>query len=95
MTLLQAHGIAAAIVQDPKDVVEDPQVNYRKHLVAIEGHQELGTHYSQAPAFILSNTPAQLRPSSCLGQDNEYVITRILGMSDDQFIELLNTGVLD
>jgi crotonobetainyl-CoA:carnitine CoA-transferase CaiB-like acyl-CoA transferase len=34
-------------------------------------------------------------PAPCLGQHNEYVCKHMLGMSDDEFVGLLNRGVLD
>jgi benzylsuccinate CoA-transferase BbsF subunit len=94
MTLLQARGVAAAVVQNGKDLVEDPQLGYRHHFRIAEEHQELGTHYSQAPSFILSKTTPQVGPTPCLGQDNEYVFTQILGMSDTQFVDLYTSGVI-
>ncbi len=94
MGLLQAHGVAAAVVQNGKDLVADAQLTHRHHFQITEGHQELGTHYSQAPAFTLSKTPPQVGPSPCLGQDNEYVFTQILGMSDTEFVELYTSGII-
>lgn len=44
----------------------------------------------------LSATPAQgymLGP--CLGEHTEYVCTKILGMSDQEFIELVQAGVFE
>ena len=94
MAILQAHGVAAAVVQNGKDLVEDPQLDYRHHLTLVEGHRELVTHYSQAPSFIPSKTPPELGPTPCLGQDNEYVFTQILGMSDAEFVELYTAGII-
>jgi crotonobetainyl-CoA:carnitine CoA-transferase CaiB-like acyl-CoA transferase len=34
-------------------------------------------------------------PAPCLGQHNEYVYREILGLSDEEFIRLLNEGVFD
>jgi len=31
----------------------------------------------------------------CLGEHTEYVCTEILGMSNDEFLELYNTGVFE
>ena len=94
VNLLQNHGVAAGVVQNGKDLVEDPQLKYRNHFRVLEGHLELGTHYSQAPSFILPKTPPQLGPAPCLGQDNEYVFTKILGMSDEEWVELLTSGII-
>ena len=69
-------------------------MDYRRHFRIAEKHDELGTHYSQAPSFILSKTTPELGPTPCLGQDNEYVFTQILGMSDAQFVDLYTSGVI-
>jgi crotonobetainyl-CoA:carnitine CoA-transferase CaiB-like acyl-CoA transferase len=45
------------------------------------------------PTFKLSKTPAHLdMPGPCLGQHNHYVYTQILGMSDEEFVQLLEEG---
>ena len=44
----------------------------------------------------MSETPAQPQtPSPLLGEHNEYVMTKILGKSDEEFVELLADGVLE
>ena len=91
---LQASNVPAGVVQDAKDVLEDPQLNYRRHFVPLN-HTEIGTYRAEAPSWKLSETPAQLSmPAPCLGENTEYVCTGILGMSDEEFIELLNEGAL-
>lgn len=93
MAMMQAAGVAAGVVQTCKDIYHDPQLKYRHHFWQLE-HPEIGKHSYELPAFRLSKTPAELRmPAPCLGQHNEYVYTKILGMSDQEFVELLNEGV--
>jgi crotonobetainyl-CoA:carnitine CoA-transferase CaiB-like acyl-CoA transferase len=53
-------------------------------------------HHYDATPFTLSKTPCDLNmPGPCLGQHNEYVYTKILGMSDEEFVELLGEGVFE
>ena len=82
------------MVQNGKDLVEDVHLKYRHHIELVAGHLELGTHYSERPAFALSKTPVRLEPTPCIGEDNQYVFTTVLGMSDDQFIRLIADGVV-
>lgn len=56
---LQANGIAAGIVEDGKDVLNNPQLNYRQHFVALN-HPEIGQYMAEASPFKLSETPADL-----------------------------------
>lgn len=95
MVTLQSRGVAAGVVETCEDLYNDPQLKYRQHFQALE-HPEIGEHYYESPSFKLSKTPAQLRmPAPCLGQHNEYVYTKILGMSDEEFVDLQNEGVFD
>jgi len=45
--------------------------------------------------FILSETPGEIRTSPCLGEHNEEVLCRILGMSDREFVELQTEGICE
>lgn len=94
MALLQQAGIAAGVVQNGQDLLEnDLQLRHRDCFQELE-HPEMGRHVYQTAPFKLSKTPCELRPAPCLGQDNEYVCTKILGMSDEEFLELMQTGTL-
>ena len=41
----------------------------------------------------LSETPYEIRRAPMLGEHNEYVCTELLGMSDDEFVQLIADGV--
>jgi len=43
----------------------------------------------------LSKSPSHMRTSPCLGEHNEYVLLELLGISDEEFVDLLNHGVLE
>ena len=93
MSLMQSAGVAAAVVEDGHDLYLDPQLEHRHHFWMLE-HPEMGTTAYDSPSFRLSKTPAQLEmPAPCVGQHTEYVCREILGMSDEDFINLLEAGV--
>ena len=95
MSILQRSGVRSGIVQSAEDLVGDPQLEHRHHFRSVV-HPEVGQHLVEAPAFVLSETPAEMKlPAPCMGEHNEYVCTEILGMSDEEFVELVTSGVLE
>ncbi len=95
MNRMQIAGIAAGVVQSGKDLIEDPQLEHRHHFWYLD-HPEMGRCAYDGPPFRLSKTPAELRrPAPCLGEHTEYVCTKLLGMSDSEFVELLAEGVFE
>jgi crotonobetainyl-CoA:carnitine CoA-transferase CaiB-like acyl-CoA transferase len=94
MNLLQSVGVPTSIVQNSEDLNDRcPQMKHRGYRPVVN-HAEMGPHRHMGWPCILSETPLQLRPAPCLGQDNEYICTKILGMADQEFLELSESGVL-
>ena len=95
MHLLQQAGIAAGVAQTNQDVQNDLQLAHRHFFWELD-HTEIGKHSYEAPPFKLSKTPAELnKPGPCMGEDTEYVCTKILGIPDEIFVELLLQGVFE
>jgi benzylsuccinate CoA-transferase BbsF subunit len=95
MELMQKAGIAAGLAETGEDLHKDPQLKHRQHFLKLK-HPEMGFTSYDAPSFRLSKTPAELNmPGPCIGEHNEYVYTKLLGMSDDEFLELLSEGVFE
>ena len=95
MERLQAAGVPAGVVKNTADIFEDPQLRQRNMFWKMD-HPEMGQFTHLGQSFILSETPAKpLRPSPLLGEHTEYVCTKILGMSDEEFINLLQAGVFE
>jgi benzylsuccinate CoA-transferase BbsF subunit len=81
MEQLQAAGVAAGVVQNAQDLLEnDPQLRHRGHYHQLT-HPVTGLTYYMGPAFRMSATPAVLKPAPCLGEHNAYVYGELLGMS--------------
>jgi len=95
MGWMQAAGVPAGVVESPEDMRNDPQLE-QQHYYWFFDHPEMGRCCHDGIPFKLSKTPAELRmPAACLGEHNEYVYTKILGMSDGEFVELLKEGVFE
>jgi crotonobetainyl-CoA:carnitine CoA-transferase CaiB-like acyl-CoA transferase len=95
MRFLQGFGVPCGVVQSPGDLHSDPQLEHRGRYWTLE-HPVMGTRRYDGPAFRLSKTPARLsRPAPCLGEHNEYVYREIVGMPEDEFVELLADGAFE
>ena len=93
MVRLQEAGVAAGVVETAVDMHHDPQLGHRKHFLTFD-HPVMGSHAVDALPFRLSKTPArQYLPDPCLGEHNAYICTEVLGMSDEEFLELVQAGV--
>jgi len=94
MALLQEEGVAAGVVQDASDSANDPQLKARGFFVELD-HPELGKTISDAVPTKLYDTPARYsRAAPILGQDNDYVYRKLLGMSEDEMLKLVEAGVI-
>lgn len=93
MELLQTVGLPGGVVKDGRDLRNDPQLNHRSHFVTLN-HSELGPCMHETHSFKLSRSAPETKAAPCLGEHNEYICCEILGMSDKEFIGLLESGVL-
>jgi crotonobetainyl-CoA:carnitine CoA-transferase CaiB-like acyl-CoA transferase len=92
--LAQARGIAAHAVQNSAEYYTDPQIRHRKHFVELP-HPTYGETVIEGPRAKLSRTPAQARRAApTQGQDNQFVLEKILGYSEEQIGEIAASGVL-
>src|SRR5262249_9794098 len=92
MRHMQSFGVPCGIVQSPQAMHADPQLAHRGHYWKLE-HPVMGLRTYDGPAFRLSKTPGVLsKAAPLLGEDNEYVYRDIVGLSEEEFIELLADG---
>jgi crotonobetainyl-CoA:carnitine CoA-transferase CaiB-like acyl-CoA transferase len=91
---LQAQGIPAAKVQSSTDMLMDPQLVHRQHIVEL-AHPKFGTVPVERWPFRFSRTPGgPERVSPTLGRDNAYVLENFLGYSAEKVRALRENGVL-
>jgi len=95
MLLMQSAGVPAGVVQNNKDLVEDPQLLSRNHVWWMES-EEMGRFPYVGPAPSLSKTPGEPRmPAPNLGEHTQMVCQEFLGMSDEEFVTLFSEGVFE
>lgn len=93
--LMQSFGVPCGIVQSPEAMHNDPQMAHRGHYWKLQ-HPVMGLRAYDGPSFRLSKTPGELtKAAPCLGEDNEYVYKEIVGLDEDEFIELLADGAFE
>jgi crotonobetainyl-CoA:carnitine CoA-transferase CaiB-like acyl-CoA transferase len=92
--MLQAAGIAAAVVAASADLCNDPQLIHRDHFHQLP-HPTYGTTPVEGSRSRLSRTPAVVAGEApTLGRDNEDVLRTILGYDEDRITELVIAGAL-
>jgi len=95
MTLLQAAGVGAGVASNIKDMYEDPQLNHYQLFGRLE-HPHFGNEpFYYPPGFTLSKAPYERARPPILGEYNEYVYTKILGIPDEEFVQLMEEGVFE
>ncbi|MDY6893152.1 MAG: CoA transferase, partial [Chloroflexota bacterium] len=86
--ILQKEGVPSGPVLDDKDVFADPHVKERGFFQEINA-PECGTHLYPGLAWKMSKTPGSIRkPPVRVGEDNEYVYKKIMGVSEAEYEEM-------
>ncbi len=92
---MRGNGVPSGIVKSPEEMHRDPQLRHRGHYRVLT-HPTMGERTYDSPAFRLSKTPGELtKAAPLLGEDNERVLKGTLGLSDEEYTELLMEGVLE
>lgn len=95
MFLIQQAKVASGIIATSEDLHNNHQFQYQRHFKLLN-HTEIGEVPFDNLPFQFSKTPCEVRMASpCLGEQNEYICHHILGMSDEEFVELIQSGALE
>ncbi len=93
--LLQTEGVEAVPVEDFGDIHDDPQVAAREHFVPLT-HPARGDWLYERNGFRLSDAPSGYhRAGPTLGQDDDYVLGDLLGLSIEEREKLAADGAFD
>jgi benzylsuccinate CoA-transferase BbsF subunit len=94
-TQLQAAGIEAVPVQDFGDLHDDPQLAHRGHFEP-HRHPFLGDGLYERNGFRLGAFDGGYdRAGPTLGQDNDWVLADVLGLTTEQIEALRDAGALE
>jgi len=94
MDILQKEGVAAVPAFNNEEVFNDPHCKDRECFVSVN-HPEEGEMYVVSPPWKFSETPARVTSAApLLGQHNEYVFGKLLGIPKDEISRLVAEKVL-
>ena len=95
MTRLQSAGVDAGVVSTGEDLNKNPQLVARGYFKVLK-HTEIGPTPFSNPPFRFAEAPSEVRtPAPCFGEHTEYVCREILGMSDEEFVDLLQRRIFE
>jgi len=91
---LQDNGVKAGIVETMEDLFADPQLRHRKFWAPVD-HPEVGRYHAEGPPFAFSKTPFKIdRPAPRIGEHNELVFKKFVGLPDEEYDRLVKEGVI-
>jgi crotonobetainyl-CoA:carnitine CoA-transferase CaiB-like acyl-CoA transferase len=94
-TQLQSAGIEAVPVADYGDLHDDPQLVTRRHFER-HHHPYLGDGLYERNGFRIDGLPSGYdRAGPTLGEDNEWVLTEVLGLDAGEIAALEDCGALE
>ena len=93
--ILNENGVPVGSVYTAKDIFESEQVKARRSLIDIED-PDVGTYQFARGPVMLSNAPEiETNPAPDLGQHTHEILSSILGYSDEQINELINSNTIE
>ena len=93
--LLQDAGVAAGVVADARDIVEDPQLNHYNFFREVD-HPYMGKiTYAHPPAIRLSQSDSLVGRPTILGEHNEYICRDVLGYSQEEYQQLVQQKIFE
>ncbi|MDP7469700.1 MAG: CoA transferase, partial [Dehalococcoidia bacterium] len=94
MHLLQRAGVPAGVVEDMAEIYQDPQLEHRQHFPLVD-HPEIGPHRPQGHGVRFSETPSEIKRAPLVGEHNEEVIRGLLGLSEEEYVNLALERVIE
>jgi crotonobetainyl-CoA:carnitine CoA-transferase CaiB-like acyl-CoA transferase len=93
LRIIDAHALTAVPVQTVADIESDPHWRARELLVNVPNGQGMVRMHNVVPR--LSETPGEVQHAGgAVGEDNETVYTRELGLTCDEIAGLRSAGVI-
>lgn len=91
---LQGKGVPTAMVCNAAEVMNSPQYKARRFFVEVE-HPEMGKVVCPRGLCTFSETPWALeRPAPLLGQHNEEVYTKLLGLTREELVRMREARII-
>ncbi|MBI4246008.1 MAG: CoA transferase [Candidatus Rokubacteria bacterium] len=91
--VLQAAGVAAGPVLRSDQLLDDPQLNARG-LVVVNDHPRGGRHRQLGVPWRMDSVGVEYRRAPLLGEHTHEILTKLLGMNEEEYARLEAAGVL-
>jgi formyl-CoA transferase len=92
--ILNENGVPVGSVYTAKDIFESEQVKARRSLIDIED-PDVGTYqFARGPVMLSESPEIETNPAPDLGQHTHEILSSILGYSDEQINELINSNTI-
>src|SRR5229473_2099569 len=87
--ILQGVNVPVHRVSTSADILADPQIEARRHIIMLD-HPRLGRVPVETSRMRFSRTPATAAwPGPEIGQHNNYVLRELLGLTDEEIMDLV------
>jgi formyl-CoA transferase len=90
---LNAHNIPCGPILSTKEIIEDTSLADNEIVVKVD-HPERGEFTTVGMPIKLSDSPADIQTSPLLGEHNEEIYGKELGVTDTELAELKSNGVI-
>ncbi len=94
METLQSAGIRAGASFKVEDLVADPHLRERGFFVEVEQPKLGKKPLPGLPWRLGKGVTSNYRPAPLIGQDNDYVFSRLLGMPDGELARLVEEMII-
>ena len=94
MKLMQAAGVAAGLLANGKDQAADSQLQHYHFFNKLDHPEMDELSFYHGPLFRLSDLPFELERPPIIGEDNDYVYTKLLGIPDEEFVQLMEEEII-
>ncbi|MCX8126787.1 MAG: CoA transferase, partial [Dehalococcoidia bacterium] len=94
MRVMLSERVPAGVVKSGRELDEDPQLKSRGLFWKIDT-PEIGEFSYTGMPFKLSVTPYSVSRAPRLGEHNEYFYTKVLGLTDEEFVTYMANGVFE
>jgi crotonobetainyl-CoA:carnitine CoA-transferase CaiB-like acyl-CoA transferase len=94
VNLLQESGVSAGAVQNAEDLAKDPHLTARDFFVKVKHPRSGGTLSDGSPIQFGERPARDWKAAPSLGQDNRYVFTELLGLTETELSACMEKGVI-
>jgi len=94
MKLMQAAGVAAGAVQNSEDMYYDLQLRNASYMIDVEVGRQGKMTFDGPPLFLSEGQKTRTDKAPLLGEHNDYIYRKLLGLKDEEIERLIQAQVI-